>query len=337
MPKSDVTRATGESESSRTLTLTFSDQTAGQHLVGVVGIALWCSCYAGYLATVGSTSDTVWSSMTATVVHSRATAATIATLVCGCYFGVLVVKGVGGPVLNLLYAGTTVLILPRILHRLVGRVPEGYFTAVSPVSRFAFRGVAVDIVLPGMVAVLLIPIVWFALVCRDDAERHEWVRRNIPRVPPRRRPVGNSIGGTHSSTADLATPPSAPATALGKLPDTTTRAASRTPTTPTPSRSATTVVGNPPTTAPSATRQVSPKIPLNPPCHALPRTERSQRYPAVADPTKIPAPVGSWVTRKYPTSRPNVTAAPRRTARQSVLLGRSSPRWRPGTINQAVD
>lgn len=185
MPESDVTESAGGSESSRVLTLTFSEQTPGQHLVGVVaGAALWCLCYAGFLAMAGSATDSVWSAMTAGAIQSRATAATVATLACGVYFGVLVVRGIGGPVLNLLYAGATVIVLPRVLHRLVGQVPEGYFTAVSPVNRIAFRAVQVEIVLPGMLAVLVVPVLWFALVCRDDDGRREWVRRNIPEFLP---------------------------------------------------------------------------------------------------------------------------------------------------------
>lgn len=66
----------------------------------------------------------------------------------------------------------------------VGIVPEGYFTNASPVSRIAFRAVQIEIVVPGMFAVLLVPVFWFALVCRDETARREWVRQNLPEFLP---------------------------------------------------------------------------------------------------------------------------------------------------------
>lgn len=164
--------------------MTFGGRTAGQHIFGLLGgPVLWGVGYWAFLAVASGGDAAVWATTPATV-ETRVDAATAATLLTGVYYGSLVVLGVGGPALNLLSAGAPYLVVPRIIHRLVGQVPEEYFRTVGRLTWTSQRGTDMLVLLPGMFLVLAVPVLWLLVICRETDRRRAWVEKRLPEFAP---------------------------------------------------------------------------------------------------------------------------------------------------------
>lgn len=174
-----------QKEEASVLTMTFSGRTVGQHALGLLcGPVLWGVVYSTFLTIIPGSESAVWTSTTPATVETRVHAAVVATLLTGVYYGILVILGVGGPVLNLLSAGVPYIVMPRIVHRLVGQAPEEYFRTIGPLTWTTQRGTDMKVLIPGMLMVLLVPVLWFLTVCRDKDRRQSWVEERLPEFAP---------------------------------------------------------------------------------------------------------------------------------------------------------
>lgn len=161
----------------------FRNQSRLVHAVAVVvGILVWVGVYIAVMKLTGW--ETMASANTIEAIHARRNAAGVASLVCGAYFGLLWVRAIGGPLLNVLYPVAIVALMPDRVFALF-EAPPAHIYVATPYSGFiSGPGWYWDTLLVGLPLFvgLMVPLYYWNRYVLTDEQKREFADQHVPEV-----------------------------------------------------------------------------------------------------------------------------------------------------------
>lgn len=162
----------------------FRNQSHVVHVIAVgLGISVWIGTYYGVMLLTG------WETFTAldtpTAVATRQIAASVASLICGGYFGLLWFRGIGGPFLNFLYPIAILALLPDQVFFLF-QEPTSHTITTAEYRGYRFNGLKwyFDHLIQGVPPTVgvIAGIKFWEHQFLSEAERQEFVNTSLPEI-----------------------------------------------------------------------------------------------------------------------------------------------------------
>lgn len=169
-----------DDDDGRILTATFTSQTHAEHLGMVLGaVVVWSLLYFAVLIVVaGGIGAGIQE--TSAALTARRVAFQWANIGCGLYFGAAVLRGLGGPILNILYLAALTAVNPELSHVVLGSTPDPLVSTAE--WHYVYKADVAPLVLPGVLALFGSVFLWLAVFYRDSERLDEWFQTHWPEI-----------------------------------------------------------------------------------------------------------------------------------------------------------